>query len=156
MKRKNITNIKPGKPTNISGREGKTEEEAMMTFEELEGRIRKVPVVNINETSRPRKILYSIFPGLGIFFLLWGIITLLPTEIAPWHGELTTKPNSFGYVAHCPFSPISSLILIIISAFFFYPLRRLFKDVKSNRWYIIAGILIAIAEIYFGIFRNLF
>ncbi|MFW9845723.1 MAG: hypothetical protein ACFFD6_03160 [Candidatus Thorarchaeota archaeon] len=41
-----------------------------------------------------------------------AIWTLIPTEMLEWGA---TTPNLIGYVSHCPFTPVSTSILLMVS-----------------------------------------
>jgi hypothetical protein len=55
---------------------------------------------------------WGVLTAIIIGCLAAGIWTLVPTALLPWgSGEI----NLLGYISHCPFAPISSLTLIIVS-----------------------------------------
>jgi hypothetical protein len=51
---------------------------------------------------------YKIFMVITIVFVLSGILTLLPV------GNISEN-NILGYMSHCSFSPVSSLICFILA-----------------------------------------
>ena len=58
--------------------------------------------------------------------LVAGVWTLLPTAILPWGAH---KTNLIGYISHCSFAPVSSIILLGGAAFGIY---RAFKKKGRN------------------------
>ena len=102
------------------------------------------------------KIRYSLLLSICIIALGSGIVTLLPTEIAPWHGKYTDKISFLGYYAHCSWTPISSILCFAASFYLFRSSRELLSDTKGNMNFILAGVIIGIIGFYFGIMRGLF
>jgi hypothetical protein len=51
---------------------------------------------------------YRIFLIITVVFVLSGLLTLLPTDNA-------SKKNILGYMSHCSFVPVSTLICFILA-----------------------------------------
>ncbi|MCY3410520.1 MAG: hypothetical protein INQ03_02680 [Candidatus Heimdallarchaeota archaeon] len=87
------------------------------------------------------RINYVLF---GAF--LAGIWTLIPTHLLSWGAKTT---NYIGYVSHCSFSPVSSILLIALSLIH---LRKLDRSKFASMAYTISfgftalGFLIGVIE----------
>jgi flavodoxin len=66
----------------------------------------------------------AVVGGIGA-----GILTLIPTA---WLDYGATKPCYLGYVAHCSFTPWSSIILFVTAVFGVWGIFRGIKMVKTN------------------------
>ncbi len=55
---------------------------------------------------------YGILTLLIIDGLLTGVWTMLPTALLPWGAS---KSNLIGYISHCSFAPVSTLLLLGVS-----------------------------------------
>ena len=69
-------------------------------------------------------VVAAVIGGIGA-----GIWTLIPTA---WLDYGATKPCYLGYVAHCSFSPWSSIILFSIAIFGFWGILRGLRMVKAT------------------------
>jgi hypothetical protein len=71
------------------------------------------------EKVKIRKKGYGLFMGLTIFFTLCALSTLIPAEHA-------SKVCMLGYKAHCSFTPVSTLLCVILAAIACFIRKRFF------------------------------
>ncbi len=71
-----------------------------------------------------KKLLGLLMMLVAFASAVMGVMTLLPVSLLPWH---VTKPSYLGYVAHCPFAPISTAIMFALAAVFFFIGWRMIK-----------------------------
>jgi hypothetical protein len=80
-----------------------------------------VTETNSNTESKPRSFFsilklalrWGMITLLVMESLLAGIWTLIPTSLLPWGAH---DSNFIGYVSHCSFAPLSTLMLLGITA----------------------------------------
>ena len=74
------------------------------------------------------RVLYVGFTGfMGVGFIVLCIITLIPDE--------ASKLNGLGYYSVCSFVPISTGILLVLSAAFLLLAWRKFHGLLIHQWF---------------------
>jgi flavodoxin len=130
---------------NVEGREGPLEHQANAKFRDLGIQMAGLPKLSDVPLS-PSKWSQMSFgiKGLWFFFQIFywafmisavvggmgaGIWTLIPTA---WLGHGASKPCYLGYVAHCSFTPWSSIILFALVPFGIWGILRGLRMVRTT------------------------
>ena len=114
--------------------------------------------LNIKEIMKSMKaITYTtLVVAMIVGFLFSTIITILPADIV---GFGSTKVSYLGYVAHCSFTPWSTLISFALVGLGVFFLIRVIKYLKSNnitfvnllKMYAVATIVFFLASVCFPV-----
>jgi peptidoglycan biosynthesis protein MviN/MurJ (putative lipid II flippase) len=91
----------------------------------------------LRRINRTIGLIFSGFFRIGFFVLT--LITLLPAE--------ASKLNRLGYYSVCSFAPMSTTILIILSAMFFLLTYKMFKRIRA-REILILGLVPFLCELW--------